>query len=297
MTDQPTPKLKIAVLGASGQLGAAMFAAGSARHTAIALRRTDVDVTDATALTDILTATAPDCIINCSAFSAVDAAEDVPSEAIAVNALVPRTLARIATALHATLVHYSTDFVFDGTGDGPNTEERATHPSGVYATSKVLGEWFAAETPRHYVLRVESLFGGAQPKSSVDALLDGILQDRPITAFTDRTVSPSYVIDVADATLAIVERQTIPAGLYHCVNSGSTDWLALAHELARLAGRPDAAIGAARMADLNMRVRRPLNAALSNDKLRAVGITMPTWQDALARHVRARLQKHATEPR
>jgi dTDP-4-dehydrorhamnose reductase len=284
--------VKIVVLGAAGQLGGAVLQAASVRHTATGLRRNDVDVTDDAALARALAAASPDCIINCAAFSAVDAAEDEPLAALAVNALAVRALARIAGDLNAILVHYSTDFVFDGLTPGPHTEELAPHPSGVYAASKLLGEWFAAETRRHYILRVESLFGGATPKSSVDALLSGILAGRTVTAFSDRTVSPSYVIDIAEATLQIVARQ-IPYGIYHCVNSGSTTWDALTHELARLAGRPDAPIAATRMADLKMRVRRPLNAALSNGKLRAAGIEMPSWQDALARHVRTRMTQTA----
>jgi len=282
--------MKIVVLGAAGQLGGAMLAAAARRHTATGLARKDVDLTDSRALTAVLAAAAPHAIINCAAFSAVDAAEDAPVDALAVNAIAVRTLARVATDLDTTLVHYSTDFVFDGDGDGPNTEDRPPRPSGVYASSKLLGEWFAAEAPRHYILRVESLFGGAAPKSSVDTMLDNILGGRRVTAFSDRTVSPSYVADVADATLAAIERQ-IPYGVYHCVNSGETTWPALARELARLAGRPDAEIVNARMADLKMRVRRPLNAAMSNEKLAAAGIVMPTWKDALARHVGARLAK------
>ncbi len=283
--------MKIVVLGAAGQLGGAMLdAAVAAGHTTTGLTRRDVDLTDTAALTTRLTAEAPDALINCAAFSQVDQAEDAPVDALAVNAMAVRTLARVASDLGATLVHYSTDFVFDGTIDGPNAEDRAPHPSGVYATSKLLGEWFAAETPRHYILRVESLFGGATPKSSVDALLNGILEGRLVTAFSDRTVTPSYVVDVATATLKIIER-AIPYGLYHCVNSGNTTWEALTRELASLANRPDAAISTARMADLSMRVRRPLNAALSNHKLRAAGVEMPTWQDALARHVRHRIAR------
>lgn len=286
--------LKIAVLGATGQLGGVMLAAAARRHDAVGFVRRDVDITDDAALARVLKAARPDCIINCAAFSAVDAAEDAPADAMAVNAIAPRALARIAADLDATLVHYSTDFVFDGTAAGPNTEDRAPHPSGVYATSKLIGEWFAAEAARHYVLRVESLFGGAAPKSSVDGLLDGILNGHEVTAFSDRTVSPSFVVDVAEATLAVVERR-IPYGLYHCVNTGTTTWAELARELARLAGRPDAAIATTRMADLTMRVRRPLNAALANDKLRAAGVAMPTWQNALERHVRTRMLRHETK--
>lgn len=284
--------MKIAVLGAAGQLGGAVLEAARQRHDVAGFRRADLDVTDSAALARTLTAAGPDCIINCSAFANVDAAEDAPTAAIAVNALAVRSLARVATELNAVLVHYSTDFVLDGLTPGLHDETHRPNPSGAYASSKLLGEWFAAETPRHYILRVESLFGGAKPKSSIDMLLDGILSGRTVTAFSDRTVSPSYVLDVADATLRMIE-QRIPFGLYHCVNTGSTTWDALTRELARLAGSADAEIATAQMAKMAMRVRRPLNAAMSNEKLRAAGIDMPTWQDALARHVHRRLAKES----
>ncbi len=280
--------MKIVVLGAGGQLGGAMSACAAGRHEVTALRRAEADITAPAALRRSLTDAAPDCIINCAAYAQVDEAEDEPEAAFAANALALRSLARIANDIGAVLVHYSTDFVFDGTETGPNREERAPSPSGIYATSKLVGEWFAADAARHYVLRVESLFGGATAKSTIDRLLDGIVAGRPVTAFSDRTVSPSYVVDVARATLSLVE-QSVPCGVYHCVNSGATTWVALTQELARLAGRPDAHIATTRMADLQMRVRRPLNAALSNARLVAAGVPMPTWQDALARHVHSRI--------
>jgi dTDP-4-dehydrorhamnose reductase len=279
--------MKIVVLGAAGQLGGAVLDAAGWRHDAVGLRRADVDVTDSTALAHALAAIAPEAIINCTAFAAVDAAEDAPVEAIAVNAIAPRTLARAAAELGATLVHYSTDFVFSGAEPGPNTEDRPPNPSGTYAVSKLIGEWLVAEAPAHYIFRVESLFGGSAKKSSVDVMLDNILGGRPVMAFADRTVSPSYVVDVAAATIASLERK-IPWGLYHCVNSGETTWLGLARELARLAGRPDAEIRETNMANLAMRVRRPLNAAMSNAKLTAAGVSMPTWQDALGRYLHRR---------
>ena len=160
----------------------------------------------------------------------------------------------------------------------------APRPQGTYAISKLLGEWFAAELPRAYVLRVESLFGGANAKSSVDFLLRAIRAGKEARAFSDRVVSPSYVDDVVEATSALIERDG-PPGLYHCVNTGLTTWFELARELARLAGRPDAVITAIQMKQAGLKTPRPRFAALSNAKLASVGIAMPTWQDALRRYV------------
>jgi dTDP-4-dehydrorhamnose reductase len=272
------------VLGAGGQLGQAMAAELPARHEVVTLTRADVDVTSDAALTRAVTAVCPDIIINCAAFTAVDDAESEPTEALAVNAWSVRTLARIAADLDATLVHYSTDFVFDGETDRPYTEDDEPNPRSAYAASKLLGEWLAADAPRSYVLRVESLFGGPKTRSSVDRLLAGIRSGTPVRAFSDRTVSPSYVNDVVWATDRLIEDDA-PGGVYHCVNSGWATWADVAHELARLAGRPDADIVEVPASAAGLIAPRPRFAALSNAKLAAAGIVMPAWQDALARHV------------
>jgi dTDP-4-dehydrorhamnose reductase len=226
----------------------------------------------------------PQVVINCAAYTNVDGAQDEPLRALAVNAWGPLNLARAARAIDATVVHFSTDFVFDGETSQPYGESDPPRPQGTYAVSKLLGEWFVAELPRAYVLRVESLFGGANAKSSVDFLLSAIRGGREARAFSDRVVSPSYVDDVVEATSALLDRRA-PPGLYHCVNTGLTTWFALAQELARLAGRPDAAITGVSMQNAGLKTPRPRFAALSNAKLAGIGIAMPTWQDALRRYV------------
>jgi dTDP-4-dehydrorhamnose reductase len=277
-------KLLALVLGAHGQLGEAMSAQLGARHEVVAYGRQELDVTSATDVRTMISSICPDVIVNCSAYTRVDEAEDHPADALAVNASALATLADVAGQLDATLVHFSTDFVFDGESDRSYAEEDVANPQGAYAASKLLGEWLAADAPRHYVLRVESLFGGLRPTSSVDRMLDAIQAGTEVRAFVDRTVSPSYVEDVVAATDALLTASK-PYGLYHCVNTGWTTWSGIAHELARLAGRPDSVIAEIRMADVPLRAPRPKWAALSNAKLTAAGIGMPTWRDALARYV------------
>jgi dTDP-4-dehydrorhamnose reductase len=277
-------RLLVMILGAGGQLGEAMTDGLAKGHEVISKTRAELDLTSAAAVKEAIATTMPDVVVNCSAYTNVDAAQTAPQQAIAVNSWAVRSVARAAAEIDAVFVHYSTDFVFDGVASEPYTEEAAPNPRGTYAVSKLLGEWFAAETPKHYVLRVESLFGGPRAKSSVDALLDGIRNGRPVKAFADRTVSPSYVEDVVHATRELIEHR--PAyGLYHCVNSGYATWVDVARELARLAGRPEAVIEGVQMASLSLPTPRPLFAALSNAKLTKAGIPMATWQDALARYV------------
>ena len=282
--------MRVLVTGAAGQLGQTVAHRFAPHHDVVACDRATLDITHAEAVRETARRARADVIINCAAYNDVDGAEDHAPRALAINSWAVRTLARAARDTGATLVHYSTDFVFDGTADEPYPETSAPAPRGAYATSKLIGEWCAADAPSHYVLRVESLFGGPAAKSSVDHLLAGILAGRPARAFADRAVSPSYVDDVADATRDLLERRA-PHGLYHCVNTGWTNWLDLARHLATLAGRPDAEIVPSNMADARLRVPRPLFAALSNDKLRHAGVTMPSWEDALARYVRATMAR------
>jgi len=274
----------VMVTGAAGQLGEAMSAQLGARHEVVAFDRSALNLANTDAALDAVAAICPDVIINCAAYTDVDGAERDPSAALVANAWAVRTLARASLEINATLVHFSTDFVFDGSQERPYTEADAPNPRGAYASSKLLGEWFAASVPSHYVLRVESLFGGPRAKSSVDKILDNLKEGREVRAFADRTVSPSFVDDVVAATMALLEQQA-PIGLYHCVNTGWTTWSGLARELAQLIHRPDAAIIDVPMASASLAAPRPKFAALSNDKLAAQGIAMPTWQDALRRHI------------
>lgn len=280
----------VLVVGAGGQLGEAMTHSLASQHEVVPFSRAELDVTDPDAVRAAVTSVYPDAIVNCAAYTDVDEAEQEPLEAFAANSWAVRTLARLAAEIEATLVHFSTDFVFDGSTDRPYVEEDAPNPRGTYAASKLLGEWLATDAPRHYVLRVESLFGGSHARSSVDRLLDGILGGREVRAFVDRTVSPSYVEDVVSVTGALLDGRQ-PFGLYHCVNGGWTTWADLARELGRMAERPDAYITDVPLADAGLPTPRPRFAALSNAKLTDAGIVLPPWQDALQRYVRRRTGK------
>ena len=279
--------MRIAVVGARGQLGAAVLHECASAHETVAFGRADLDVSDDAAVAAAMARVRPDVIVNGAAFTNVDAAEDHPVDALNINAFGVRALARAARAHGATLVHYSSDFVFDGRASAPYIEDDRPNPQSVYAASKLLGEWFACDAPRAFVLRVESLFGrapGAGPeKGSVAGIRKTLLEGGAPKVFEDRTISPTYVIDAARATRQLIEG-TAPGGVYHCVNSGRCTWLEFAHELVRLMGIT-AALVPVRMSDMALKAARPQYCALSNDKLRSYGVAMPAWQDALARYV------------
>ena len=181
----------------------------------------------------------------------------------------------------ATLIHYSTDFVFDGEIDRPYIESDPAAPQSNYGRSKLLGEWFAADAPLHYVLRVESLFGGPLAKSSIDRILDTIQRGEPTRVFVDRTVTPSYVADVAEATAQLLAIRP-PAGLYHCVNSGVTTWLDVALEAARLLGREPNLIPT-NVASVSMPAKRPSTVPCPTRSFKVWVLICPNgrmrWQD------------------
>ena len=221
------------ITGAHGQLGRALVERLSADYDVIALSRRDLDVTDHRAVMDRILPSAPRVVFNATAYNNVDGAEDDAVTAFDVNAMAVRSLARATEAAGATLVHYSTDFVFDGKTDRPYVEDDVPSPQSVYGQSKLVGEWMAASTPSHYVLRVESLFGGTHARSTIDGFIDALRNGREVRAFHDREVSPSFVDDVVMATCALLDRGAA-FGTYHCVNSGHDSWYGVAQEAARL---------------------------------------------------------------
>jgi dTDP-4-dehydrorhamnose reductase len=280
--------MRVLITGAHGLLGAAIASAFRDCETVRALERRQLDVTDARAIQTAIADARPDVIVNCAAYNDVDGAESNAQHALAVNAFAVLDLARAARAHGAAFVHYSSDFVFDGTGSRPYEETDRPNPRSVYASSELLGDWFAAEAGRAYVLRVESLFGGpgvhaGARRGSLGTIVDRLLVGDEINVFVDRTVSPSYTPDVAAATRQLIEEDA-PPGTYHCVNSGWATWAAVAAEAGRILGR-EPRLQPLTRETAAQRAERPKFCALSNARLASLGIRMPSWQDALRRYL------------
>lgn len=277
-------RVRVLVTGAAGQLGSVIVRT-FADQDVQALTRADLDITDPVAVHRFVGDARPAVIINCVAFNDVDGAEDAPLEALAVNAFAVRSLARAAEDCGATLVHYGTDFVFDGEAVVPYRETDEPRPRSTYAASKLAGEWFALDVPGAFVLRVESLFGcdvgWKGRRGTLDGIVNNLEQGREVKVFTDRVVSPSYLEDVAAATRFLVTSGAAP-GLYHCVNSGHDTWYAVAAEAARLLDVPPR-LTPILTSDVVLRAPRPRYCALDNSKLAAAGFQMPAWQDAIRR--------------
>lgn len=276
----------VLVLGCKGTLGSQLMKIIPA---AVGWDREDVDVMDEERLRGKVAALGfvPGAIVNCVAFNDVDGAEDRPDAAFALNGELPGRLARYAGELGVPLVHYSTNYVFDGAA-GEYAEDAAPSPLSIYGKSKLSGEQqVAANGDRWYVLRTAVIFGakGASElskKSFVDIMLGLAATRRAVQAVSDEINSVTYAPDLAAATCAVLESNP-PSGIYHAVNSGSASWYDFAREIFGATGLATEAQPVS-STQFPRKAPRPPKAVLLNSKLPP----FRPWQAALREFLRNR---------
>lgn len=283
--------MKALVLGATGTLGQSLAGhlptpegGGWEVH---ALGRAACDVTSLAAVRGALAEVRPDVVFNAAAYTNVDRAEDEPDVAYAANALAAETLARATGEIGAKLVHYSTDFVFDGELGRPYDEFDPPSPQGIYARSKLAGELLAlAASSRVFVLRVGCLYGRGG-RNFPSTILQRLRRGETVRADRERVGSPTWVRDVSRVSSALA--LTDYFGLYHCTSAGETSWADYAGFLADLLGLPESRVERLATAQLPMmKAARPRRAILENRMLRLRGLdVMPDWQTAARAFVRA----------
>jgi dTDP-4-dehydrorhamnose reductase len=283
--------MRIAIIGANGQLGADLRQAFSG-HTVIPWTRTDFDVRDTERARDAILRASPDAVINTAAFHKTDACEDEPDLAFAVNAVAVRGIALACRQSGAALVHVSTDFVFGGDKHGPYTEHDIAAPLNVYGVSKLAGEHFVrAICDRYYNVRVASLFGvaGSSGKGGnfVESMLAKARKGDPLVVVDDVTMSPTFAADAASTIRTLLEARA-PSGTYHATNAGACTWHAFTAEILRRAG-VSADLRPTSIETMAPKAARPRNSALSSARLPAAGLPTPrSWDDALGAYFQAR---------
>ena len=273
--------MRAVVFGAKGTLGQALAAAlpRAGFELAAALDRAACDISDPAAIHAAFDRFAPEVVFNAAAYTDVDRAETEPDRAYAANAIAPETMARAAEATGAALVHYSTDFVYDGESERPYDEFDPPSPQGLYARSKVAGEALAAAaTRRLFIVRVGCLYGRGG-RNFPSTILRRLKAGEVVRADRDRVGSPTWVAEVARVSAALA--RTSAYGLYHCTSQGETSWAAFAHFLAGELGLPEGRVDPLPTSALPMKAPRPRRAILDNRMLRLRGLdTMSNWQDA-----------------
>ena len=280
--------MKILVFGRIGQLGSALAEVLSDRYETRFIDQPELDLTAPESARDHVQTYQPSIVINAAAYTAVDRAETEPELAHIINARAPGSLAYACEEAGAVLIHYSTDYVFDGTASMPYTETAATAPTGVYGQSKLAGEIaVASATPRYVILRTAWLYS-AVGHNFVKTMLKLANSGQPIRVVADQIGSPTYAQDLARVTRGIIEvlnsRREDCFGLYHVTNTGTTSWFGLAQEVFRLAAHQDVVVQPISTEEYPTPAPRPAYTALDCSKLeRVFGLTLPSWRDALAR--------------
>lgn len=289
--------MKILLLGKNGQVGWQLQRALAPLGEIVALERKDAggDLADPQGLAAAVRAAKPQVIVNAAAYTAVDKAESEPQLARLINTEAPAALAREAAASGALLVHYSTDYVFDGSGSAPWQESDATGPLNVYGATKLAGEQaIAASGCAHLTFRTSWVYA-AHGDNFIKTMLRLAATRERLTVIDDQKGAPTGAELIADVTAHAISQtlqQPAKAGLYHLTAAGEASWfdyaqyvLALARQ-ARPQGVKTAAGGMQPIASSQYpaAARRPLNSRLDTRRLQAVfGLTLPHWQAGVAR--------------
>lgn len=288
---------KIAVIGAHGQLGRDLCS--RLPGEVHALTRAELNLAEPMTL-DVLKDIGPQIVINCAAYNLVDKAEDEPEVAAATNSWGTLHLARQCQAIDATLIHFSTDYVYglETSRSVPWEENDAPGPVSVYGLTKLAGEYaIRATMTKHFILRTCGLYGvwgsGGKGTNFVETMLRLASQDKPLRIVNDQYCTPTYTADLANAVIALLDNRNY--GLYHLTNSGSCTWFDFANEIFFQAGMAPS-VTPITSEEFGARARRPKYSVLSNQKWYRQGLAeMRRWQEALSAYLTERQERQATQ--
>ncbi len=296
MTGSPrrreAPGERYVVIGATGQLGSDLVRTFDQPGELVALSTRDVDILDSARTRSMLETLRPTCVINTAAYNLVDRAEDDERSAFALNAEAVGTLAAICQAAGARLVHFSTDYVFDGAKRTPYLETDSPQPVSVYGESKLAGERLALERcERSVIFRVCGLFGlagslGKGKGNFVETMLRLAREGRPLRVVSDQVLCPSYTLDLARKVWKVLPKVAHP--VYHLTNAGQVSWYEFARRALELAG-VTADLTPVTAAEYGARARRPAYSVLAHAHLAALGEDdLRPWDAALPAYVAER---------
>jgi len=276
--------MKLVVIGANGQLGTDLLEVLSKEHNVIGLNHADIEITDIDSVKNALSEIKPDIVLNTAAYHIVPEAEKFPAKAFEINGIGVINLAKVCQDLETRLVHYSTDYVFDGKKQKPYTEDDRPNPLSVYANTKLSGEYFALNyCDRSYVIRISGIYGKvpcrAKGGNFVTTMIKLAKEKPEVSVVNDEILTPTPTYHIAKNTAALIRKDAF--GLYHMSCEGEVSW----YEFAKVIWdtlQLKTPLYPASVKDFPLVVKRPFYSVLENRNLSKLGINeMPDWKEAL----------------
>ena len=278
--------MRIAVIGASGQVGTeVVIAARAAGCEVVPIVHAQCEVTSPSSVRDALRALdAGDAVVNTAAFHRTDECEDQPERAMAVNAMGAYNVAKAARERGAAVVFLSTDFVFDGANADPYVESDVPQPLNAYGVSKLAGEMLTEHAIQaHYIARISSVFGAAGSSGKggnfVETMIGKARRGETIEVVDDIVMAPTYAADAARLLVALLVKRA-PFGVYHIANAGECSWNAFANAILEDAGLTARAT-AVSSSRIPVKARRPPHSTLASERLGTLDLHARSWRDGL----------------
>jgi len=282
--------MNVAVIGANGQLGTDLMDVLSAKHNVTGLNHANIEITEIESVRNALSTIKPAIVLNTAAYHIVPEAEKFPARAFQINGIGTLNLARVCQDLEIRLVHYSTDYVFDGKKQKPYTEDDRPNPLSVYANTKLSGEYFALNYCDHsYVIRVSGIYGKVPCRAKGGNFITTMIKlanEKPeVRVVNDEILTPTPTYHIAKNTAALIDTDAF--GLYHMSCEGEVSW----YEFAKVIWETlqlKTPLYAASVKDFPLVVKRPFYSVLENKNLNKLGINeMPEWKEALIQFLKS----------
>jgi len=278
--------MKVLVTGVKGQLGYDVVRELQKRgHEAVGVDIDEMDITDAAAVERVMTEVQPDAVIHCSAYTAVDCAEEDIEICRRVNVDGTSNIAKICKKLDCKMLYLSTDYIFSGDGERPWEPDDEASPLNAYGQSKYDGELALKKyVEKYFIVRISWVFG-INGNNFIKTMLRLGRENGAVKVVDDQIGSPTYTYDLARLLVDMIESDRY--GAYHATNEGICSWYEFAKEIFRAAGMDNVSVTPVKSGEFPVKAKRPKNSRMSKEKLVTNGFSLlPAWQDAVARYIR-----------
>lgn len=278
--------MRVLVTGVKGQLGFDVMRELEKRgHDAVGVDIEEMDITNAAQVNDVVKAASPDVVIHCSAYTAVDRAEDEVELCRKVNAGGTKNIAEVCAELDCKMIYISTDYIFSGDGDRPWEPDDEANPLNIYGQTKYEGEQEVKNRlNKYFIVRISWVFG-INGNNFIKTMLRLGKENGAVKVVDDQIGSPTYTYDLASLLVDMAESEAY--GQYHATNEGICSWYEFAKEIFKAAGMDQVSVTPVSSSEFPAKAKRPSNSRMSKEKLVKNGFNkLPTWQDAVKRYIK-----------